>query len=399
MSRWTAGVLLLALAGCYPKNWNRLDPTLFDTQTHPFTAGPYLVRTGENSLSVVIKHSLESAPELDYWLAEAITSTIVEATTTTVAEAASKIRTVEAKNRDGLWVFELENLPHDQPLQYRVRSTFGVTGPFTFKAGVSRNKPFRFAAFGDTRTGHQVHRLLIEAMTREQIDFVINSGDLVEFGGVEAQWDNFFRIEAPLISSTILFPVVGNHDDSPRQFFHQYFLLPHWNQARRYYVQDWGDVRFVAMDTQIEMRAGSLQYGFVENALREGAKRGQLLVLAMHYPPYSSGEHGSSLEVRAVVSELSKRFGVEVVLAGHDHDYERTKVIDGTTYIVAASAGATIRRLTPSHFTQVLRTEPHFVIFDVERGGLLGRTINLDGDTFDNFAIAPNPPQEQLHAQ
>jgi hypothetical protein len=40
-----------------------------------------------------------------------------------------------------------------------------------------------------------------------------------------------------------------------------------------------------------------------------------------------------------------------------------------------------------------LRTEPHFVLFDVDRGSLVGRTINLYGDTFDSFVIAPNPPQ------
>jgi hypothetical protein len=100
------------------------------------------------------------------------------------------------------------------------------------------------------------------------------------------------------------------------------------------------------------------------------------------------------MEMREVIGELGPRFGVELVLAGHDHDYERTKPIDGVTYMVAASAGATIRKLSPNTFTEVLRTEPHFVLFDVERGSLAGRTINRAGETFDSFVIPPSAPRD-----
>ncbi len=399
------GAGLVLSAGCYPKNWNRTDPNLFEQQTHPFVAGPYLVSIAPRRMAVVIEHPLNEAPVVELWAAaEVKTSTTVleanprmaQASSSTSAPPPKVMRTIKAVQHDGLWVADLEELPLDDFFQYRVRSTAGVVGPFTFRVGISRGKPFRFAAFGDTRTGHEVHRLLIEGMAREQIEFVINSGDLVEFGGLEEQWQNYFRIEAPLISSSLLLPVVGNHDDNPRGLFQRYFLQDRYNSGRRYYVFDWGDVRFVALDSQIEMRRGSRQYAFAERALREGAEANQILVLSMHYPPYSSGEHGSSLETREVVADLAKRFGVELVLAGHDHDYERTKSMEGTVYIVAASAGATIRRLIPSDFTEVLRTEPHFILFDVERGGMLGRTINLQGDTFDTFTVVPNPARELL---
>lgn len=392
------------VGGCYPKGWNRLDPTLYQAEEQLFTTGPYLVRMAPRRVAVVIKHPLPKPPIVDWWVAEETqTSSVVlelnprlRGTTSTQSSVPPERHSIVAHLEDGLWVAVLDRLPHDRRLEYRVRSSIGEVGPYSFHAGRSRNQPFRFAVFGDTRTGHQVHRLLIEAMVRERIDFVINSGDLVEFGGSEEQWDNYFRIEAPLISSAHLFPVVGNHDDSPRQLFQRFFLTPLWAGGRRYYVQDWGDVRVVVLDSEIELRAGSLQHAFAEEALKTGAQRGQLLLLAMHYPPYSSGEHGSFLEIRAVVSDLARRFGVELVVAGHDHDYERTKIIEGTTYVVAASAGATIRRLTPSDFTEVLRTEPHFLLIDVERGGLVARAINLAGDTFDSFTIVPNPPRELL---
>ena len=186
---------------------------------------------------------------------------------------------------------------------------------------------------------------------------------------------------------------LGNHDNSQRLHYRRYFLSERYMQGNRYYYQDWGDVRVVCADSEIETRQGSEQYAFLEAALKDGAKKDMIMLLNMHYPPYSSGAHGSTLELREVVGDLAPKYGVELVLAGHDHDYERTKRIDGVTYIVAASGGAPIRRIQPMWFSAAVRTEPHFVIFDVERKTLVGRAINLNGETFDSFVIPPNPPR------
>ena len=185
-------------------------------------------------------------------------------------------------------------------------------------------------------------------------------------------------------------------DESARGYFNRYFLLDRSNEGRRYFHQDWGDVRLVVMDSEIETRPGSKQYAYVEAALRDGARRDMLLVIALHQPPYSSGSHGSNPELQGIVGELAPRFGVELVLAGHDHNYERTKRIDGVTYIVAASGGANIRRMSPSWFSAVVRTEPHYLLLDVDRGSLVGRAINLAGNVFDSFVIVPNAPRAPL---
>lgn len=380
-----------------------MNAELASLQDHPFTTGPYLIALEPGRVAVVLKHELPEPPAVEWWVEGSETSSIgatpgEPASTSTRAGAhagAPRATTrVLAEASGELWIATLGDLPIDQPLAYRVRSAAGDAGPFTFHAGVSRGRPFRFAAFGDTRTGHGIHRALIEAMAREPADFVINSGDLVEFGGTEEQWDLFFRIEAPLIASRPVLAAIGNHDVSPRGYFDRFFLSDRVNDGHRYFSLDWGDVRVLIMDSEIEARRGSDQYAFLEAKMRDGAERGMLMVVSLHYPPYSSGEHGSNLEMREVLGELAPRFGVELVLAGHDHNYERTHPVDGVTYIVAASAGATIRKLYPSSFSAALRTEPHFVLFDVDRGSLVGRAINLYGDTFDTFVIPPNPPRD-----
>ena len=292
---------------------------------------------------------------------------------------------------DGVWVAATENLAVNGRGVYTVKSAIGTSGPANFRTGRRRGESFRFAAFGDTRTGHKVHRALIESMAREDIDFVIHSGDLVEFGGRQDQWDLFFQIEQPVISRVFLFAAVGNHDESRRGHFRRHFLSRLVNDGDRFHHQDWGDVRVVVMDSEIDTRAGSRQYRWLERVLSEGAARDQLMIVALHYPPYSSGSHGSYLEIQETFQEILPRFGVELVLAGHDHNYERTIPIDGVTYMVAASGGANIRAITPSSFSAALRTEPHYVLFDVIKGGLQGRAVNLQGNVFDSFVIAPNP--------
>ena len=100
----------------------------------------------------------------------------------------------------------------------------------------------------------------------------------------------------------------------------------------------------VVLSTEDELRPGSAQHRFAEKALKSGAQDNMLMAIVLHEPPYSSGKHGSSLKVRQVIHPLARKYGVELVLAGHDHDYERTKAIDGVTYVVSGSGGRTDSR-------------------------------------------------------
>jgi 3',5'-cyclic AMP phosphodiesterase CpdA len=292
-----------------------------------------------------------------------------------------------------MWVAELRDLPSGPAIRYRVRSAIGDTPDYQFRVGAEKDRRFRFGAFGDTRTGHSVHRSIVEALDREKVDFTVHTGDMVDRGGRQDQWTRFFQIERPLLVDTPIMPLVGNHDVSGRDYFRRYFLHALWAQNEHYFVRDWGNLRVVGVDSGIECREGCSQYYFAERALAEGARLGKLMVMALHYPPYSSGEHGSSSDVQSPISTLARRHGVELVLTGHDHNYERTQPIDGTTYIVTGSSGAPIRPLRPRWFTAEARTEPHYVLVDVEPERLIVRAVNLAGDTFDTTVIDNNAPR------
>jgi 3',5'-cyclic AMP phosphodiesterase CpdA len=194
------------------------------------------------------------------------------------------------------------------------------------------------------------------------------------------------------MSRAPLVPVMGNHDKSKLGYFRRFFVTELASDGRRYFARDWGDLRLVLVDSEEEYRQGSSQYEFLDQQLAEAAREGMFIVMATHEPPYSSGKHGSNLMMRKTVSRLARRYGVELVVSGHDHNYERTKPMHGVTYVVSGSAGAPIRPVDPQSFSAKTRLEPHYVLVDVEPRGLTLRAVNLKGDTFDSFVIRPNPP-------
>lgn len=404
--------LIAVVAGCNVPSgldrggvWEEKDPGIFAT-------GPYILIGPPGTAFVALQADGIPAPEIDYWIdreaeaeraqkAAAVASTdptppvdaAVDAGKPDGKPAPGGVRTVTARRSEQMWVAELRDLPAGPAIHYRVRSAIGNTPDYKFRVGAPKHERFRFAAFGDTRTGHSVHRSIVEAIDREMVDFTVHTGDMVDRGGRADQWTRFFQIERPLLVDTPIMPLIGNHDVSGRDYFRQYFLHSLWSNNQHYFVRDWGNLRVVGVDSGIECREGCSQYTFAERALAEGAKRGQLMVMALHYPPYSSGEHGSSSDVQGPISALARRHGVELVLTGHDHNYERTQPIDGTTYVVTGSSGAPIRPVRPRWFTAEARTEPHYVLVDVEADRLILRAVNLQGDTFDTTVIDDNKPR------
>lgn len=345
------------------------------TESSLLTTGPYIL-LGETGVAFIAFKSTDTDEPIVEWKSES-----------------SQPTRVPAEKIGNLFVATLQSLPGNEVIHYRVVTDRGATEFYPFRVDVGDDESIEFAAFGDTRTGHSVHRAVIEAMNREDIDFVIHTGDMVANGGRDAEWDKFFQIERPLLSHVPILPSIGNHDMSARNNYKHYFLHDLWAKGRRYYAKDWGNLRIIAVDGGIECKEGCDQFQFVEKALREAVEKDMLVVLFLHYPPFSSGKHGSNLDVQKPITDLSKQYGVELVIGGHDHNYERTNPIDGTTYLVSGSAGAPIRAVDPQWFTAHARTEPHFVLLKVEHKRIILRAVNLRGETFDTTVINPVAPQ------
>ena len=364
----SVAILVAACAGA-ASEWEEPSP-------HPLLVGPYVMLVDDGNALVAFRH-------------------VGRVSAVVAWESANGARgSMPASQQGDLYSALLRDLPAGERVTYQVMidGKEAARGSCRSKPGAEHPK-FRFAAFGDTRTNHQVHRAVVERLATEDIDFFLHTGDMVERGGKPEQWTTFFKIERELMAKAPIIPAIGNHDLGNRGYYERYFFLERWSNGRSYFVTDWGNLRIISLDVTIICERRCEQYRYVERALAEGAAANKLMVMFLHHPPYSSGAHGSNETLREVIAALAKKYGVELVITGHDHNYERTKSIDGTTYIVSGSAGAPIRAVMPSDFTASARTEPHYVLVDVDAGHLTTRAVNLRGEVFDDAFIPATPPK------
>jgi 3',5'-cyclic AMP phosphodiesterase CpdA len=176
-----------------------------------------------------------------------------------------------------------------------------------------------------------------------------------------------------------LLAILGNHDVKEGHADAQVTAL---GMPGRWYSEVLGDVTFVALDSN---DAGNPdQLAWLERTLAAATTTWK--VVALHHPPYSAGYQGSSLEARQIFSPLFERYGVQLALSGHEHDYQRSIPINGVTYIVSGGAADT-RRSGTDDFTAASVSWHHFVDLNVFADHLLVRGVNQSGRVFDQVTI------------
>jgi hypothetical protein len=122
-------------------------------------------------------------------------------------------------------------------------------------------------------------------------------------------------------------------------------------------------------------------------------------VVSHHYPPYSSGNHGSNVTIRSQLAPIFDAHGVQLVINGHDHGYERTlplrddQVQDepgtGTVYVVSGGAGAPLYGFDGDWFTAHTESAFHYCLFEVTQDRLNMSVYRLDGSLMDEVEILP----------
>ena len=304
----------------------------------------------------------------------------------------------------------LKDLESDTLYRYQVtQSTEHRDGHFsTLDDG---KKPLRFIVYGDSETepestGKHVLWPSVEAPTRvrrypldqttgyaqnlkviqqRQPAFVAIAGDLVQSGGEQRDWDEFWIHNADLAASTILLPSLGNHDyfSGPGEFgkyatpdseravrkYLTYFDLPSngsgdVNHSERYYSLHHGAVTVIVLDVNNglpnrsdmdtnwrllgegeggnapDWQPGSEQYRWLQAELQMAQENSRFTFVMFHHSPYTSGVHGrlpgknrrrDILSARPLQSltPLFIRHGVDAVFGGHDEMYEHS-VLSGT---------------------------------------------------------------------
>lgn len=201
----------------------------------------------------------------------------------------------------------------------------------------------RFWVTGDAGTANQFQRAVRDGLTAAggpDPDLWVLLGDNAYPQGDPAAYQRaLFDMYPAQLSQTPLISVRGNHENDETYFYETFDFpadgamggVPSGSEA--YFSMDWGNVHFVCLDSYATSRAvGDAMYTWLEADL--AAFDAEWLIAVWHHPPYSAGTHNSDnvlnmVEMRANFLPLLEGAGVDLVLAGHSHGYERSFLIDG----------------------------------------------------------------------
>jgi len=253
----------------------------------------------------------------------------------------------------------------------------------------------RFAVIGDSGTGssrqYELADRLVAARATFPYTFVLMLGDNIY--GSDAPKDFAKKFERPyqtlLDADVPFFAALGNHDD-PNQRLYKPFHM----DGQRYYTFSRGPATFFVMDTTYMDRA---QLDWLEHELSGSHARWKIAY--GHHPMYSSGgRHGSEVDLRALVEPLFVKHGVDVVLAGHEHFYERLRPQQNVYYFTSGAAGklrrGDIRRgaLTAAGYDRDLS----FMLMEITDNELNFQVVSRTGETVDQGTVArpPDPAKE-----
>ena len=285
-----------------------------------------------------------------------------------------------------------------------------------------------FIAFGDSGTGSPEQKQLADLMSRDRFDVALHAGDIA-YGASDgtgdasyATYQSYFFNIYNWLAATPIAPVEGNHDsrasNNNGQAYLDLFSLPRNgastafpDHAERYYSFDYGPVHVIALDTEftfLDPTRQAEQLRWLQADLSSTTEPWKVAVL--HRAPYSSGgEHGSALDVRAAFGPIFERYGVDLVVAGHEHDYERTLPIrestvptdHAVTYVVTGGGGAPLYPAGTSSWTAFSASRHEYVKLTADACTLTLSAIGLDGTTFDgtsmsHCATASAPPTVAL---
>ena len=244
----------------------------------------------------------------------------------------------------------------------------------------------RLAVAGDVGTGgtgeHDTAAAMDALESTDEFDALLLLGDNVYPSGDPAALQSkvLDPFAAVLDHETELVAALGNHDVQTNDGTGQIETL---GLPGRWYVQQFGPVRVVVVDSTKASNPDQLAWLDDELSTPTDA---QWSVVIQHHPPFSAGYHGSHGPSQQYLVPLYEKYGIDLVLSGHDHDYQQIAPQNGVTYVVSGAA-AKLRKTASADFTVVAASTYHFVELAAFDTHLDIRAIDHDGRVIDSFSL------------
>ena len=284
----------------------------------------------------------------------------------------------------------------------------------TFRTFRGEDKPYLdFLAFGDSGSGSEEQLEVAAQMDKFTPDFVVHTGDILETGLDSYADGQYFTPYAKMLSRVPFFLALGNHDygrdlkkESGKGFikanYQPFHSVPLTGLPPHYYFFDDGNARFFVLDTNKfygarfapSLEPGSKQYKWLDYFLSKTKKTWKFIIL--HEPLYSTGAHTLLEPERAALEPLFLKYKVDLVLQGHDHDYERTKPMkegladdsSGIVYLTLAGGGSPLYfQRNNADWSDKFLPVYHFAYFEIRDKNLKMTVYNKEGSVIDTLEI------------
>lgn len=200
-------------------------------------------------------------------------------------------------------------------------------------------------------------------------NFLLQTGDLVDFANSEDQWRWYFKEAKGVLGSLALMPTIGNHEQSTAYqaiAFREHFSVPNACSdpavtPGTVYSYDYGNAHFVVLNTENKGAGFTAQYNWADQDMANTNKK--FIIVALHRGMYSGAGTTDTFDA---FSTLLDKHKVDLVLQGHDHAYIRTKAIrngvvrtdgEGTVQLESGGSGSKQENApAPSPFMAVTTT-------------------------------------------
>lgn len=249
---------------------------------------------------------------------------------------------------------------------------------------------WRVAVMGDMGEGTIGEEQVAARIGEWAPSHVATLGDNVYPLGREVDYAKRFDPQfGKLLRSAEWRPALGNHD------YYNADLRPYFNRfpaaaGHGYYTWKLGPAEFFVLDSEQRLDVDSAQRAWFEQQL--AASTAQYRVVQVHRPLVSTNTQMGRFGQYGSLAPLLAKYGVQLVLAGHEHGYERSKPREGTVHIVSGGGGA---HMMPNPLplpgdSQVRVRRHHYmqVAFDAER--MVVRAVDTEGTVFDSLELEPH---------
>lgn len=270
----------------------------------------------------------------------------------------------------------------------------------------SDTQNFSFTALGDSRNGLTVWNQVSNLTNDRNSDLSLFMGDIVDDGGSSSNWNNWLNNGVAFLENNVVYHTLGNHEANSTQTYQNIFELPKVNGSNLYYSFTYGNAVFICLNSE---NAGSqAQTDWLINTLSVANINPDIKwkIIFFHKPFYPIGtQNGPMNPSFGTWWKAFDDFGVDLIINGHYHIYERTKPINrkisttspvaeygsepgqGRCQIITGAAGAPLSTGALNWAIEVYKSKNNFCMFKINEAVLTGLAYDNYGALIDSFTI------------